>query len=395
MSRVLVVNAGSSSLKHQLREDGAVLARGVVERIGSPQVPDHAAALSAALADLEAGPGLAGLVGVGHRVVHGGTAFTAPALVDDAVEAGIEALSSLAPLHNPPQLAGVRALRRLLPSVPQVAVFDTAFHATIPPEAATYAIPPELAARHGVRRYGFHGTSHRHVTHRAAAVLGVPVGAVRLVTCHIGNGASVTAVRDGLSVDTSMGLTPLEGLVMGTRSGDLDPAVVFHLVREAGMDVADVDDLLNHRSGLRGLAGESDVRAVRRRADAGDERARLALDVYAHRLLKYVGAYLAVVPGVQALVFTAGVGENDARLREAVCSRLEHLGVRLDPAANAAATGPREPVAVDDGTGPVRVLVVPTDEEAEIASQVLDLVGERPGTVPETGPGTGPGTGAP
>jgi acetate kinase len=375
VSRVLVVNAGSSSLKHQLREEGRVLARGTVERIGGEEVPDHAAALSAAVEELHSGPGLDGLVGVGHRVVHGGTRFTAPVLVDDGVERGIEELSSLAPLHNPPQLAGIRALRELLPGVPQVAVFDTAFHATIPPAASTYAIPVGLAERYGVRRYGFHGTSHQHVTARAAEHLGVPVERVRLVTCHIGNGVSVTAVRDGRSVDTSMGLTPLEGAVMGSRSGDLDPAVVAHLVREAGMTVQEVDELLNSRSGLQGLAGESDLRAVHRRVDEGDERARLALEVYAHRLVKYVGAYLAVVPGVQALVFTAGVGENDDRVRAAVCSRLEHLGVRLDAAANAAVHRPREPVAVDDGTGTVRVLVVPTDEEGEIARQVLEVVG--------------------
>ena len=378
MSKVLVINAGSSSLKYQLREHDAVLARGLVEEIGSADVPDHGAALQRALDDLGSGPGLDDLAGVGHRVVHGGDRFTGPTLVDDDVEAGIEALCSLAPLHNPPQLAGVRALRALLPHVPQVAVFDTAFHATLPPRASTYALPPDLAQRHGLRKYGFHGTSHRCVTHRAAGFLGVDVDAVRLVSCHIGNGVSVTAVRDGRSVDTSMGFTPLQGAVMGTRSGDVDPAVVFHLVREAGMSAQEVDVLLNSRSGLAGMCGESDLRRVHAAADGGDAAAALALDVYAYRLTTYVSAYLGVVAGAQALVFTAGAGENDPRLRAAVCAPLAHLGISLDAGANDAAVRPRAPVAVDDGTAAVRVLVVPTDEEAEIASQVLGLLDAVP-----------------
>jgi len=378
VSQVLVINAGSSSLKYQLRAGADVLARGLVEQIGSADVPDHGAALQRALAELADGPGLGSLAGVGHRVVHGGDRYTGPTPVDDAVEAGIAALCSLAPLHNPPQLAGIRALRALLPQVPQVAVFDTAFHATLPPRASTYALPPALAERHGLRKYGFHGTSHRYVTHRAAAVLGVEADAVRLVSCHIGNGVSVTAVRDGRSIDTSMGFTPLQGAVMGTRSGDLDPAVVFHLVREAGMSAQEVDDLLNSRSGLLGMTGESDLRRVHAAADAGDAAAALALDVYAYRLTTYVGAYLGVVAGAQALVFTAGVGENDARLRAAVCAPLAHLGISLDAAANAAAVGPRAPVAIDDGSGAVRVLVVPTDEEAEIAAQVTALLDAVP-----------------
>ena len=374
MSRVLVINAGSSSLKHQLRAGGTVVARGLVEEIGSADVPDHAAALTRALDDLRAGPGLDGLGAVAHRVVHGGDRYTAATLVDDDVEAGIAALCSLAPLHNPPQLAGIRALRALLPGVPQVAVFDTAFHATMPARASTYALPPALAREHGLRKYGFHGTSHAYVTHRTAAALGVAQDAVRLVSCHIGNGVSVTAVRDGRSIDTSMGLTPLQGAVMGTRSGDLDPAVVFHLVREAGMSAQEVDDLLNTRSGLLGMSGESDLRRVHAAADAGDADAQLALDVHAYRLTTYVAAYLGVVAGAQALVFTAGAGEHDPRLRAAVCAPLAHLGISLDAAANAAAVGPREPVVIDDGTGGVRVLVVPTDEEGEIARQTGELL---------------------
>lgn len=361
---VLVVNAGSSSLKYQLRTGaGARLAQGAVERIGESGggAPDHGAALALVLEQLAAGrPGvLDELAAVGHRVVHGGTAFTAATPVDDAVEAGIEELSALAPLHNPPQLAAIRVLRSRLPQVPQVAVFDTAFHATIPAVASTYALPRDLAAEHGVRRYGFHGTSHRYVTRRAAAELGTPLEQVRLVTCHVGNGVSVTAIRDGVSVDTSMGLTPLEGAVMGTRSGDVDPAVVFYLARQAGLGLAELEYLLNTRSGLRGLTGESDLRAVHAQAGGEDaeaaERARLALEVYAYRLRKYVAAYLGVVPGVQAVVVTGGVGENDAAVRDAVTTPLAHLGV---------------------GTT-VAVLVVPTDEEAEIAHQVLEVLGLR------------------
>jgi acetate kinase len=371
--RVLVLNAGSSSLKHQLRTaSGRVLSSGAVERIGEDgqddAVPDHAAALQRVLARVEQDdPGAMERVAVvGHRVVHGGTRFTEATVVDDAVETGIEELSALAPLHNPPQLAGIRAVRALLPEVAQVVVFDTAFHATVPAVAHTYALPRDLARRHGVRRYGFHGTSHRYVSRRAAEQLGVAPERVRLVTCHIGNGVSVTAIRDGVSVDTSMGLSPLEGAVMGTRSGDLDPAVVFYLAREAGLDIDQLDDLLNRRSGLLGLTGESDVRAVRAladgpaREDGRDADARLALDVYAHRLRKYVAAYLGEVPGVRAVVFTGGVGENDARMREAVVGPLAHLGVG------------------EDEDSPVRVLVVPTDEEAEIADQALAAL-DRPG----------------
>ncbi|TNM67112.1 acetate/propionate family kinase [Streptomyces sp. NP160] len=376
MSRVLVVNAGSSSLKYQLREHGdgsaEVLAKGTVERIGSSDVPDHAAALARVMDALQDGPGLDGLAGVGHRVVQGGTRYTDPTVVDDDVERGIDELSALAPLHNPPQLAAIRALRRALPDVPQVAVFDTAFHATIPARAATYAVDAEVARRYGLRKYGFHGTSVQVVTKRAAAFLGVPVERCDLVVAHVGNGVSVTAVQGGRSVDTTMGLTPLAGAAMGTRSGDVDPAIVMTLVREAGMTAAEVDDLLNKRSGLKGLAGESDVRAVQARADAGDDAARAALEVYCYRLSAAVGSFLALVPRVQAVVFTAGVGENAAAVRAAVCAPLEHLGFGVDPGLNGAAQtpgSPAQPVRIGE-----KVVVVPTDEEAEIADQVLAVV---------------------
>ncbi|SHN27329.1 acetate/propionate family kinase [Cryptosporangium aurantiacum] len=379
MKPVLVINSGSSSLKYQLIDVGSgVLAKGLIEEIGSDAArlrhsgrepdtrpaKDHDAALAWMLQVLG---GLDGLLAVGHRVVHGGTRYTAPTVIDAAVEAGIEELSPLAPLHNPVNLAGIRALRTQLPDVPQVAVFDTAFHATIPAVAATYALPLDVAAEYGVRRYGFHGTSCQYVTRRTGEYL----GAENLIICHLGNGASATAVSGGRSVDTSMGLSPLEGLVMGTRSGDLDPALPFHLIR-AGLDPAEVETILTSRSGLRGLAGASDMREVRAKADAGDAAARLAREIYAYRIRKYVGAYLAVVPGVQALVFTAGVGENDAPLRAEVCGSLAHLGIELDDDANRAAVGPSEPVTI--GSGAVPVVVVPTDEESEIAAQAAAAV---------------------
>jgi acetate kinase len=386
VAQVLVINSGSSSLKYDVfgvgpagsaaREANRILS-GIVERIGGDSgVPDHRTALQTALRSVDAqGVALDDLVAVGHRVVHGGDRFTAPTIVDDAVQDGIEDLSPLAPLHNPAAVAGLRVLRAAYPAVPQVAVFDTAFHATVPPEAYTYAVPPELAERHGVRRWGFHGVSVQYVSRRAAAHLGRAPESVRLVVCHIGNGVSVTAVTDGRSVDTSMGMTPLEGLVMGTRSGDIDPSVVTHLQRHAGMTGDDVDTLLTRGSGLLGLCGDSDVRTVRQRARAGDESARRALDVYAHRLRRYVGAFLAVVPDAHAVVFTAGVGENDADLRADVIDPLGHLGLRLDPEANRVAVGPTGPLRVDDGSGPCAVLVVPTDESLEICREALELVG--------------------
>lgn len=393
MTHVLVVNSGSSSLKFQLVDllDDSWSAKGLLERIGeaesrfvlelpgqTPRVEttrlaDHGEALAAMLKALESnGSGLDDLVAVGHRVVHGGPDYRKPTVIDDEVVAGIESLVPLAPLHNPPALVGIRELRRLLPDVPQVAVFDTAFHADMPSEAYTYAIPVDLAHRYRLRRYGFHGTSFRYVTRRSAELIGVPVDDVNLVICHLGNGASMAAVRHGVGVDTSMGLTPLQGLVMGTRSGDIDPAVVFQLVRVAGMELDDVDDLLNKASGLKGLAGDQDMREVHRRADAGDAAARLALDVYAYRIRLYLAAYLGVVPDVQAAVFTAGIGEHDAALRQQVCAPLAHLGIRLDEAANCRPGGGER--RIDDGSGPIQILVVPTNEEVEIARQSAEAV---------------------
>jgi len=368
--RVLVLNSGSSSLKYRLFDlldaHAEVLASGAVERIGEAggDAADHEEALRGVFADLPD----SGLGGIGHRVVHGGETFVEPTLVDESVMDGIRELSTLAPLHNPANLRGIEVAAELRPDVPQVAVFDTAFHRTLPPAAYRYAVPESVYADHGVRRYGFHGTSHAHVVRRAAAALGRAPEDCDLVTLHLGNGSSAAAIRDGRSVDTSMGLSPLEGLVMGTRSGDLDPAVVFHLIREAGMTPDDVETLLNRRSGLVGLAGENDLRRVEERAARGDDAAVLALDVMVHRLRKYVGAYVAILPRVDALVFTGGIGQHSSLVRARVCAGLDRLGIAVDPDRNAAATG-RETADIATPDAPTRVLVVPTDEELEIARQ--------------------------
>jgi acetate kinase len=309
---------------------------------------------------------------VGHRIVHGGTRFVQATLIDDAVEAGIEQLAPLAPLHNPPGLLGIRAARAALPGVPQVAVFDTAFHAQMPEAARTYAIDAALANQYGIRRYGFHGTSYRIVSARAAAFLGRPLEQLRLIVLHLGNGASAAAIAGGRSIDTSMGMTPLEGLVMGTRSGDLDPAVLLYLQRNAGMTVDQLDDLLNRRSGLLGLSGRSDMREVIAAADGGDPAAALAFDVYAHRVRHYIGAYLALLGGVDAVVFTAGVGENSAPVRAAALEGLGALGLELDAAANAEPG--REARRISPTGARTDVLVIPTDEELQIARETADVL---------------------
>ncbi|GAA0802548.1 acetate/propionate family kinase [Spirilliplanes yamanashiensis] len=360
--RVLVINSGSSSLKWQLFDGAEVAAKGTVGRIGEPggDAADHAEALRGVLSSAD----LSGLAAVGHRVVQGGADFDGPVVVDDKVVEAIERLSPLAPLHNPANLAGIRVARDLLPDVPQVAVFDTAFHRTMPPEAATYAIDTAVAERYGVRRYGFHGTSHAYVSRETARLLGRDPADVNVITLHLGNGASACAVRGGRSVATSMGLSPLQGLVMGTRSGDLDPAVLVHLHRVAGMSVDELDTLLNHRSGLRGLAGDNDMRAIVRGRAAGDAAATLAFDVYCRRITEYVGAYLAVLGRLDAITFTAGVGENTPEVRACALANLETLGIEVDTERNAAGG----PVISPDGAR-VTVLVVPTAEELEIAQQ--------------------------
>ncbi|WP_164234410.1 acetate/propionate family kinase [Microbacterium hydrocarbonoxydans] len=406
MSVVLVINSGSSSLKYSLIDVGSEypLAGGLIERIGQdlspishtvrpePQadavvamldatfrserpVADHEAAFAAMLEQFaDHGPSLAAYapVAVGHRVVHGGSRFFAPTLITREVEEQISELSVLAPLHNPANLAGIVAAKAVFPDVPHVAVFDTAFHQTLPPSAYTYAIDAELAAAHRVRRYGFHGTSHQFVSTAAAAFLGRDLSELRQIVFHLGNGASVTAVDGGRSVETSMGLTPLEGLVMGTRSGDIDPAALLHLSRRAGLSIDDLDALLNTGSGLKGLAGRSDMRDILAGVEAGEPAATLAFDVYVHRLRAYAGAYIAQLGGVDVISFTAGVGENAALVRAAALATLGFAGVELDAARNAARGNGIRRISADSSK--VEVLVVPTNEELQIARQTAGML---------------------
>jgi acetate kinase len=367
--RVLVLNAGSSSLKYALFHGPARLDGGLVERIGEPDAPiaDHTAAIGEVLDRLD----VSSVTAVGHRIVHGGTRFTSPIVVDDGALDAIEGLAPLAPLHNPAGTAVIRAARAALPEVPHVAVFDTAFHTTLPAAASRYAIDAELAARYGIRRYGFHGISVRYVVAGTAALLGRPVAELNLVVLHLGNGASATAVAGGRSVETSMGMTPLEGLVMGSRTGDIDPAVAFHLARVAGLDTAAIEDLYQHHGGLLGLCGDNDMRTVQDRAVAGDPAAVLALDVYCHRIRKYVGAYLAVLGRLDAIVFTAGVGEHSSLVRATALSGLDTLGITVAPDRNAAGGSTR--LISPDGA-PVAVCVVATDEEHAIAEETLAVL---------------------
>ena len=364
MKPVLVINSGSSSLKYQLIDvdTEASLASGLIER-----VTDHSAAFAEMLSNLdETHP-----VAIGHRVVHGGSRFSQPTLVTDEVIAAIEELSALAPLHNPGNVAGIRGAIEAFPGVPQVAIFDTAFHQTMPASSYRYAIDAALEREHDIRRYGFHGTSHAFVTRKAAEFLGRPLDHFNAVVLHLGNGASACAIKDGKSYDTSMGLTPLQGLVMGSRSGDIDAAIVSYLARVAGMTIQEVDDSLNKNSGLKGMTGMSDLRDVHAAADVGDQAAIDALEVYVQRIKHYIGAYIAEVGAIDALVFTAGVGENAAFIRERVLLGLEHLGLELDAAANN--SGSRETRKISKSESRVAVLVVPTNEELEIALQASKL----------------------
>lgn len=395
MKNVLIVNSGSSSIKYQIidMDTEALVAKGLIERIGTGHgivnhtdpagkkhtfelpILDHVAGFRAMTeACAEYGPNLSdlGIVAVGHRVVQGGARFIAPTIIDDAVIRTVEEISPLAPLHNPPNLLGIRAARETFPDIPQVAIFDTAFHQTMPPEAYTYAVDANLAAQYRIRRYGFHGTSHKYVSELAAEYLQLPYEDVNTIVLHIGNGVSVTAVRGGKSIDTSMGMTPLEGLVMGTRSGDIDPGILFHLHRQAGMTIDQLDDLLNRRSGLLGMTGSSDMRDVLASAQRGDERAKLALATYCHRLKGYVGAYYAQLGRVDAIVFTAGVGENVPEVREGTLSGLERMGIRLDLNANRDRGSGIRAISTPDSD--VAVLVIPTNEELEIARQSVEAI---------------------
>jgi len=393
--KVLVLNSGSSSIKYRLLDlpGGAVPAWGELERIGSPQA--RFVRLTPSGRRVEMSPGSAGhrsswktvfeamkddgvlspeggLAGIGHRVVQGGEIFREAALVDLPTLDAIRSLSPLAPLHNPVNAMGIEAALEFAPGVPQVAVFDTAFHQTLPPHAFRYALPAKLYTERRIRRFGFHGTSHAYVSRRAGETLGRlgrARGEINLVSLHLGNGASAAAVRGGKSVDTSMGMTPLEGLVMGTRSGDLDPAISFHLMRETGASPGEVERLLMEKSGLAGLAGSADMREVLARAEGGDEEARLAVDLYTYRIKKYVGAYLAVLGRVDAVVFTGGIGENSPEIRARSLAGLEGLGIAIDAARNEASS--REEREVGAKGAPVAVLVIPTNEELEIATQTL------------------------
>ncbi|MEZ4317851.1 MAG: acetate/propionate family kinase [Myxococcota bacterium] len=371
---VVVVNCGSTSLKAERLDpvSGERFASAKVERIGEPGgVPDHGAALASVLDSLVAED----VVAVGHRVVHGGEAFTAPVRVDADVVARIEALVPLAPLHLPANLAGIRAALEVLPHVPHVAVFDTAVHATLPRRARTYALPAERAAKHGIRRYGFHGPSHAWVAERAAEWMESDVRDLRLVTCHLGGGCSITAWENGASVETSMGLTPLEGLVMATRSGDVDPGALLALARAEGLDLDGLDRMLNRESGLAGLGGSPDLRDLEARAADGDDAARLAIEVFAHRVRKYIGAYAAVLDGVDAVVLTGGIGENAVAMRQRLAQRFGYLGLTLDPNRNAdARVTDGSPVAeISTERSRTKLLVVKTDENRSIAGSALKI----------------------
>ena len=376
---VLVLNCGSSSLKYAVVEpdSGRQLADGIVERIGAGPIPDHEAALRAAFDELaEAGLDLdaLGLVAVGHRVVHGGPDLYRPTVVDDALIATLETLSPLAPLHNPPAILGIEVARKVLPDLPHVAVFDTAYFHDLPPAAANYAIDRDLAAQWHIRRYGFHGTSHQYVSEQAAEFLGVPLESLNQIVLHLGNGASASAIVGGRPQDTSMGLTPMEGLVMGTRSGDVDPGVIMYLARAAEMSMADIESMLNRRSGVLGLGGEIDFRVLHQRIESGDADAQLAYDVYVHRLRKYIGGYLAVLGNTDVITFTAGVGENDAAVRRDALSGLAPLGIELDEHLNDSPA--RSPRRISFETSPVTVLVIPTDEELAIARACVGVLAD-------------------
>jgi len=374
-THVLVLNAGSSTLKYAVVDPatGTTSIRGAVDRIGGPDVPDHAVALDQMQADLvEQGLEVSALLAVGHRVVHGGPRLTRATLVDDTVLAEIDELARLAPLHNPPAAAGIRSAREHFPGVPEVAAFDTAYFADLPAAAATYALDAQVADSLQIRRYGAHGISHQYVAGAVAEHLDRPLADLDQIVLHLGNGASAAAIRGGRPVDTSMGLTPLEGLVMGTRAGDLDPGVLLHLLRHGDLDADGLEDLLHHRSGLQGMAGHHDFRDLLAALDAGDERARTAYDVYCHRIRKYVGAYLAVLDGADVITFTAGVGEHNARLREDALSGLDRLGVEIDPGRNRARATHARRISTDASR--VVVLVVPTDEELAIAREAAALL---------------------
>ncbi len=399
--KILVINSGSSSLKFQLfgLPDLAVSASGLVEQIGDAQsaasltffdpkgaeqiiqrikpITDLRQAIMI-MADLLRESGsltdISELAGVGHRVVHGGEDFHEPVLINDTVITAIEKLIPLAPLHNPANLTGIREVMKHAAEVPQVAVFDTAFHQSIPEHGYIYALPYSLYENNKVRRYGFHGTSHGYVCQQAAQYLEKPVSELNIITLHLGNGASAAAIQGGKCIDTSMGLTPLEGLVMGTRCGDLDPAILFYVANETGMDMDELDNMLNKKSGLKGICGENDMRTIAESAEQGDKQAQLALTIFCYRLKKYIGAYLAALGGVDCIVFTGGIGENSAVVRQMSCQGMERLGIEIDEEKNSVRQKGILEIQVQNSL--VKILVIPTDEELEIASQTLRVINQ-------------------
>lgn len=396
---VLVLNAGSSSLKYQLInvETHEVLAKGICERVGSAEafhkhgidenevvidtpMPDHNAAMALVLQALTSGPtkaidSLDDIDAVGHRVVQGGKYFDRSVLIDDDVVAKIDELAELAPLHNKAALMGIEACREQMPGKPMVAVFDTSFFQTIPPKAYMYPLPYELYEKHAIRKYGAHGTSHRYIAERAAAFMDEPLEDLKLITCHLGNGCSISAIDHGVAVDTSMGLTPLDGLMMGTRCGAIDPAIVPFIMEKENLTAAEVNDLMNKKSGLLGISGISnDLRSVRQASEEGDERAQLAYDMYSNSAKKYIGQYIAVMGGVDAIVLTAGVGENCDKMRRMIFAGLQPLGIKIDLEKNRAGLRGEREISTDDSE--VRIVIIPTDEEYMIARDTYQLVKE-------------------
>lgn len=407
--KILVLNAGSSSLKFQLflfdkssetttTDDYQLLATGLIEQIGEAQsavhlncqnkmtdkmppakVNDHSAALELMIQLLKQAKcvqSLSELSGIGHRVVHGGEAFSNPVIIDQQVVNTIEQLIPLAPLHNPANLKGIKLARLRAPNIIQVAVFDTAFHQTLPEQAYHYALPYSLYTDHKVRRYGFHGTSHHYVAKQASAYLSEKFPQhsrqLKLISIHLGNGASICAIHHGQSIDTSMGMTPLEGLVMGTRSGDIDPAILFYLQQEMNMTMAELNTMLNKQSGLKGICEQNDMRTIIKLSEQGDQRAQLAIYIFCYRIKKYIGAYLAALNGADAIIFTGGIGENSPLIRQLVCSNLNNLGISIEPAKNDSSM--ETLIAIEAPSSQVKILVIATNEELEIARQTIHLV---------------------
>lgn len=397
--KIFVLNCGSSSVKYKLydMEGERVLAEGRVERVGQENatithqstgkekitktmpILEHTVAISETLHLLlhpEHGVlnSLDEIDAVGHRVVHGGESFSESTLIKEDTKDILDSLAELAPLHNPANVMGIRAAERLMPHTPQVAVFDTAFHSTMPSHAYLYAIPFNLYQKHKVRRYGFHGTSHLFVTQKAAEMIGKDIKDLKIVSCHLGNGASIAAVQGGQSVDTTMGFTPLEGLMMGTRSGDIDPGAIFYLMKTYDLSLHEIDSLLNKHSGLYGIAGVSDMRDIEKKMSEGDRLAQMAFDMYEYRIRKYIGAYIAAMGGIDALVFTAGIGENTPSLRTKLCQNLSYLGIELNEELNQKRG---EPLDITTEDSKVRVFVIPTDEELVIARDTATIVGRK------------------